>query len=364
MDSSSVSSSSSGRLRVRELAPAEFARWDRFVEDHPHGLVTDTSGWRRTLEAAFPHIRGQFLVVESVDTGAWRAGLPLFSVSSWLLGKRLVSVPFASISDPLVADPEDWRLLQDALLARRAQERARRAEIRCLATSGLVGSGGLSGTSTYLHHVLRLDRPESDILASLAKSAVRNELGRARRFGIRIVTSDERAHLTDFGRILAETRRRLSLPPLPTRFFEAAWDSLGEPRRRLYLALHRETPIAALFVTRFRDLVAAEYSGDVRVPGVSGANQLIYWQAILDAHAEGRARFSFGRTAVRNDALRQYKRRWGTVEEPITTFTTPPAQVKAPREASALYRASRSVIRHLPNPLFRGFGAFVYRHLG
>src|ERR1700733_7670137 len=67
--------------------------WDAFVFGHPVGSVYHTSAWKRVLEQAFPHIRGRVLVLRRADSDQIQGGLPVYKVSSWLLGNRLVSIP-------------------------------------------------------------------------------------------------------------------------------------------------------------------------------------------------------------------------------------------------------------------------------
>ena len=45
-----------------------------------------------------------------------RAALPIYAVESGLMGRRLVSIPFATLCDPLVTDPADMEILGDAVL--------------------------------------------------------------------------------------------------------------------------------------------------------------------------------------------------------------------------------------------------------
>ncbi|HVB58576.1 MAG TPA: hypothetical protein VNE63_19405 [Candidatus Acidoferrales bacterium] len=85
------------------LQPDEEAAWDDFVSQHPRGLVYHRASWKRAIEQAFPHIRGRFLALRDSSTGAIRAGLPIYTVKSWLLGNRAVSVPFASFCEPLIS---------------------------------------------------------------------------------------------------------------------------------------------------------------------------------------------------------------------------------------------------------------------
>lgn len=99
---------------IQWLSPDEQGEWDAFVSAHPLGLVYHLSAWQRVLESAFGHIRGRVLVLRDAD-GQIRAGLPIYQVKSWLLKNRTVSVPFATMCDPLVSTREEFDLLWPAI---------------------------------------------------------------------------------------------------------------------------------------------------------------------------------------------------------------------------------------------------------
>src|ERR1700691_3462068 len=95
---------------IHWISPDEYGEWDAFVTRHPLGLVYHLSSWQKVLDSAFEHIRGQFLVLRD-ERGEIQAGLPIYTVKSWLLKDRTVSVPFATMCDPLISSKQDFDLL-------------------------------------------------------------------------------------------------------------------------------------------------------------------------------------------------------------------------------------------------------------
>src|SRR5687768_17581734 len=91
---------------VRWLRSDEMSRWDRFVLDHSQGLIYHSTLWKNALENAFPHVKGHFLAETEPETGKIKSGIALYTVSSWLLGPRLISIPFATLGEPLVETAE------------------------------------------------------------------------------------------------------------------------------------------------------------------------------------------------------------------------------------------------------------------
>src|SRR5207248_7891612 len=94
---------------VRWLEREEDDLWDAFVVRHPHGLIYHRACWRRVLEEAFPHIRGRFLALCDGATGEMAAGMPVYTVKSWMLGNRVVSLPYATVCDPLITDGSQFK---------------------------------------------------------------------------------------------------------------------------------------------------------------------------------------------------------------------------------------------------------------
>ena len=120
---------------TRWLDDSDRVRWDAFVDAHPLGGLAQTSAWQRLLEGSFSHIHGRICAMVDDESQAIVAGIPVYTVRSWLLGNRVVSVPFATLSDPLVSDADQL----DALLVRVkklvAETSARYLEIRTLNSS-------------------------------------------------------------------------------------------------------------------------------------------------------------------------------------------------------------------------------------
>jgi hypothetical protein len=352
---------------VEWLEPKHEAEWDGFVRRHRFGLVYHLSAWQRVLQTSFPHIRGRFLVLRHPKTGAIEAGLPIYAIKSWLLGRRLSSLPFASFCDPLITSVEQFRCFLPELEAWRRRTRSCAVEIRANKTIDHLTNAGLSATSTYKHHYLSLDRDLSKIFAGFAKSSVRQKILQAERAAVRVEEQGGEEGLKICHNILAITRSRRSLPVLPFAFFKAMGEHLRPHHLRVFLAYQGQEAVACHLILRFKDLWISEYSGNTD-NALNGVNQLLYWETIKRAHADGAKTFSFGRTSITNEGLLSYKRRWDPVEEDLGDFrlgdpgTT--QRKDEPRENSLAYRFARTFLSTAPRGLSSRVGNYLYRHLG
>ena len=78
-------------VRIAQLQPADFARWDAFVADCSEATFFHRAGWKTVIERAFGH-RTFFLYAEA--GGRIEGVLPLAEVKSLVFGHTLVALPF------------------------------------------------------------------------------------------------------------------------------------------------------------------------------------------------------------------------------------------------------------------------------
>ncbi|HET7103731.1 MAG TPA: GNAT family N-acetyltransferase [Terracidiphilus sp.] len=353
---------------INWLTPEEHGAWDAFVARHPMGSVYQLSSWHRVLETAFRHIRGRFLVLRD-ESGQIQAGLPVYQVKSWLLKNRTVSIPFASVCDPLVSSREEFALLWREIEKISRSHKSKRVEIRTRWASRDFLPTEMTIGAKCMHHYLPLNKSTTELFRSFHDSCVRRRVKRAQQAGAVIEERQDEESLRAFHAIMVATRRRLSLPPMPYAFFEAMFRCLVPNHAKLYMVVHRGQAVGGALFLNFKGEWTAEYSGhaDEAPPG---ADQLVYWHAIQQAHDNGARSFSFGRTSLDNGGLLEYKRRWATVEEELTDYVWYPGHAPAWTDRSSqttrgsMRAAIQQLLRHSPSAVQKAIGDFSYRHMG
>ena len=357
--------------QVTWITPEQADEWDRFVAGHPLGLVYHTSAWQRVLESAFPHIRGRFLALRGED-GSIRAGMPVYNVRSWLLKNRTVSVPFATVCDPLTGSREDSERLWPALLEMAHQNHSRRIEIRTYRHDADSLPEGMVPGRSYMHHYLTLDKTVEELLRSFHDSCVRRRMKKAVAAGVVPEEAHGEEALRAFYEVMVSTRMRLQLPPMPFAFFQAMFRHMVPGLGSIYLSRREGKVLGGILVFKYKGMWMSEYSGHVE-DAPPGSDQLLYWHAIQQAKAAGACIFSFGRTSPDNEPLAVYKRRWGTVEDLLVDYFYYPGAIQklgrahssaAPRPLPATVYSLARLMQHLPPNLQRTIGNFCYRHLG
>ena len=354
---------------VAFLDPAKDSRWDVFVESHPDGLICHLAGWKEVLEQSFAHIKGYFPVILDPSNGAIRAGLPLYLVRSPLMGSRLVSIPFATLSAPLATFEGQVRELLSAAIDLAARCSACRIEIRSVEAISLAEEPRYERVNFYKHHYIPLDEPAERLLQRFHRTSVRQVVKRSEKNGLELYTGCRHEDLQGFFQLYVKTRKRLGLPPQPFRLFENLWRVFAPSGRfRLYQAVYQGKSIGHLVVFAFKDRLSAEFIAVDQQFAHLYPSHFLYWEAIKDSCEQGLKIFDFGRTSPNNAGLMAFKHRWGTVVDELPQFCYPRSSkgcALVPRaEESLQYRTVRYLVRKSPEILLPYLGEICYRHMG
>jgi len=352
---------------IKFIDPVKDSRWDKFVQGHPFGWICHLSGWKQTLEESFHHIKGYYIVVLDKSEKNIRAGLPIFKVKSWLTGTRLVSIPFATLSDPLISSSDEMEALFEATLIMMKEINSSYIEIRSLMSPFLICDKRLINTRFFKHHFLNLDNELEQIKKKFHRSCVRQKIRKAAKNGLSFQVGKSISDLKEFYRIHLITRKRLFLPAQPFRFFERLWKYFGESGRvELLLAKKGKLTVSALILFKFKKKVSVEFLVSDDEFWNQNPNHFLIWEAIKRSYKEGYKVFDFGRTSPNNKGLMDFKRHWGTIVNDLPQFFYP--RERGERivriENSWQYKTIRKLCGFTPDFAQQIVGNFCYHHLG
>ncbi|HON00481.1 MAG TPA: GNAT family N-acetyltransferase [Acidobacteriota bacterium] len=351
-------------LRIVELDPLTDPRWDRMVERHPVGWLTHTSTWARILLRSFPHLRPHYLALEDATGELW-GGLAAMEFSSRLTGRRLVSLPYSTLCDPLVRTRDEWLRLLEAADAKRKALGLAFLEVRSSRTADLVATtDGIEPRRDFAWHRLDLRRPLEEILKCISRRAVRPCIHRAERLGLR-VRPLRRSDFESFWRLYVGTHSRLGLPVFPRSLFRRWLDELL-PRGWLRgcVVEDGDQALSVLMAFVYRDRMSAEVIGSEASASRRFPSHIAFWDAIREAHALGLAEFDFGRTPVGDKGLMDFKRHWGTRCELLTFAFLPPSAAGHADRNGFSRRAAGWMCNAVPQSVLPAVSRFVYRHAG
>lgn len=349
---------------VAVIDPLSDPRWDAFVESHPFGWLCHLSGWKQVLEKSFAHIHGHCIVL--TRDGAIRAGMPIFEVRSRLLGNRLVSIPYATLCDPLVSSREEMAGLFSKALDLSKDLGTSSIEIRTMLSGSYVKDDRCSSAPFFKHHFIPLDRPPESLSKSFHRTCVRQRITRSKQSSIDISRGATASDVDEFYSLYLMSRKQLGLPPQPVAFFRALFDTF-HPQRRVAMLFARKDGLAigSLILFKFNSRVSCEFAvWNEKYIGISPLHGL-FWEAIQAAYREGFKIFDFGRTSPDNHTLMDFKNRWGTQVIDLPIFCYPKNNSACITNKMLMAkRIVREVCRAVPDPIFEAFGKFLYRHMG
>lgn len=339
------------------INPLEYPEWDKLLLTAPGPSFFHTSFWARVLHDSYGY-RPCYLA--RIHDGKLKTLLPLMEVSSFLTGRRGVSLPFTDYCEPILSDQNDPRDMQEFLKDYGAANKWRYYELR----GGEESLGAATHYSAYYRHDLKLS-PDVDALYARLKSSRRRNIRKALREGVAINRSNSLDAVKAFYQLHCLTRKKHGLPPQPFRFFKQIYDHvISRGHGQVILATNQGRTIAGAIFFHFGDEAIYKFGASHCKCLHLRPNDLVMWEAIQWYCRNDYKKFCFGRTTTDNDGLRQYKKGWGTEEKLIcyTKYDLKKQQfVQSPGVNFALRNA---VFNRMPSTLAKVVGDVFYRHIG
>jgi len=325
-----------------------------------------TSTWKRVIEKSFRHIRGKFLVLRQSEGGPIVAGLPLYDVTSWLTGSRLVSVPYGTLCDPLVGCCDELASLLSYPI--RLNEDPGYGKFRMggiLQADKMFFDERFLLTNTHKHHYLSLESEFREIVKTF-KRTVRQSKNIGDRAGLEVVVGEDEAGLKAFHELYSETRKRNHVPTQPYHYFFNLVTELNRVNAiSLLLVRLGENMVGSGIVIKFNGRATLEFLASSSKALALRPNHALVWAAIEMAHREGLKIFDFGRTNPEDQGLMRFKRSWGTMEADLAVATLGNnCKSSIYNRNSSVWKISEFMSEELPAPLYATFSKFVYRHTG
>lgn len=356
-----------GLKHIQLIDVEKDTRWDHFVERHPFGWVCHLSTWKQALEKNFRHMKGYYFAIVDKSDNEIHAALPVYTVKSWLTGNRLVSIPFATLCDPLISKNDELNKLLEPAISLSTEIKSSFIEIRTLLSSELIKKEQLGKKISYKQHFLHLNDKPENLKKKFHRTCIRQRINRAEKSNLKLRVGKDYSDLNQFYRLHLISRKRLCLPPQPFLFFKSLWDLFSaENKLTLLLVRSEEKYIAGLILFKFKDRVSAEFAvSDEKYKNLS-PNHFIFWEAIKMSYNEGYKIFDFGRTSPSNKSLMDFKKRWATVELDLPQYYYPEnVRLNSTESENSLrYRLTSKMCEIAPSPALKLIGNFCYRHLG
>jgi CelD/BcsL family acetyltransferase involved in cellulose biosynthesis len=332
------------------------------VDRHPRSSAFHTVAWLEALYRTYGY--QPIAYTTSPPGGSLENGLVLCRVTSWITGRRLISLPFSDHCEPLLHNAADEQVFASALEQTLRREKLRYIEIR--PTQPPADATSLCrSTQSYCFHQIDLRPDLTTLFGNCHRSSTQRKIQRAEREGLICETGHSDALFDAFWSLLLMTRRRHRIPPQPKNWFRNLIDCFGDALQ-IRVAYKGKQPVASILTLRHKDTLVYKYGcSDARLNNLGGT-QLLFWRSIQEAKRDGLRTFDLGRSECDNTGLITFKDRWGSARSTLmyTRFSiSPPSDRFGHSVSEWAGRVARGLVSCLPDRILCMVGSVLYRHI-
>ncbi len=339
-------------LTVRPFLPAVGEQWDRFVFEQPRGSFFHLTAWKRVLEKTFGY---QSCYFYSERGGTITGVAPVFSISNWVMGTCLLSLPLGAYGGICAADPESEQALLSHLKNLAVSQQVDFLELRNR-NGGLLPGFHPNPRYATFHSPLSED---PDVNLKRLPKDTRYMIRKAQKAGL---CSQQGLHqLGVFYRLLAWNLWHFGTPAFPRALLENLVQEFPG-RIHLLVVYAGDRPVSGVLSVLFRDAVFPYYAGTSPEASRLAANNFMYWELMKAAAQDGIRCFDFGRSKIGTGAY-AFKTQWNMTVEPLD-YQVFLVKRQSPPNFSPLnpkFEMATRLWKRLPLSLATWFGPHVVR---
>lgn len=305
------------------------------------------------------------LEVRGAD-GVLRGQLPICALSSPLTGRRMVSLPFSDMCKVVADDDTTAQQLIDQAVELGRKHRARYVELRTGPSALLAKRKDFIANDNYVSWRLALAPGEEKVWSGVEKP-VQRQVRKSRKLGVTIRVAQRREDMDVYHQLHVGTRSgKHGMPAQPRAFFRGLWDRFAaDGTVQTLFAEHEGRTIAGMVLFAAGNTVHYAYGASDEQALKLAPNNLLMWESIAWAIANGYQFFDMGRTARDNQGLMEFKRKWGATADPLPYYYWPQvAGLASTSETSRKYQVLTACWKRLPLPVASALGGMLYKHLG
>lgn len=350
-----------GKRELPELYsfdPLADARWQEFIERRQDSSIFHTVAWLEAIRRTYGY--GPVVFTSSAPGEELRDGFLFCEISTWLSGRRLVSVPFSDHTALLADDPASIPIVLSTLKQKIEKKLYRYIEIRPASQLNSIISG-LGKAEVFYWHKLDLKQTQEALYRSFHKDCVQRKIRRAERENLTYEEGTSRDLIRRFYGLQLLTRRRHGLPPQPLSWFHNLAECLGD-NIKIRVSSVNGVPIASIITLTHKKSMTYKYGGSDPKYHNSGGMAFLFWRAIQDAKDNNLEEFDMGRSDCDNSGLINFKEHWGAERHELVYWAYPPKL--RPDVNRWGFRAAKNIFSRLPSALLPAAGRLLYRHMG
>jgi hypothetical protein len=334
----------------------EDSAWDHQIQNLKSSSIFHATPWAKVLSESYNYEPKYFV---SFKEDKLQLVWPLMEISSYLTGKRGVSLPFTDYCPPLFLKEVNIEDVVKVIIDYANTAQWKYIEFR-------VGNGALnqSHKSSYYHHSLDLTPGPEKLFESIHKTTKRN-IKKADREGVKVEFSQSSKSVMDYYKLHCLTRKRQGLPPQPCYFFKSIYDNIiSKNMGFVLLARANSKTIAGAVYFHFGDQVIYKYGASDMSHQHLRPNNLVMWEAIKWYASNKFKSFSFGRTDWHHEGLRRFKNSWGSNEKVLKYYRYNVVRKTYYPETISRESGAQNFYKKMPIFISKFIGNCFYKHVG
>jgi len=351
---SPAASKSRNSASVRPFESSDCARWDEFITRHPQGSFFQLTGWKRVIEKTFGYKPCYFL---AENAGEITGVAPLFSVSNWLIGNCLISVPLGVYAGICASSEESKSRLTEAVKNESLTRGVDYLELRH--RNGGIDQG-FHHNSLYTTFTTSLDANVEANLKRLPRDT-RYMIRKGEKAGLRVERGSNQ--MDAFYRLFTQSMHRHGTPVFPRSLFANLQAEFGSAMdvMMVYSGSEAVSGVVSFF---FRDTVLPFYAGAGPDATKTAANNFMYWELMKYAVQRGARQFDFGRSKKGTGSY-AFKTQWNMTVEPLDyeVFLVRRKSVPNFSPVNPKFERATRIWRRLPLWMANAMGPHVVRWL-
>jgi len=334
-------------MRIIQYSHEVQARWDAFVQQQDEGTFFHTTAWKRVIERTFG-FKAQYLAAE--QDGQLVGVLPLFMVANPLMGKTLISTPFATYGGVCTANPEARALLLQTATEMANAEHVDYLELR---THEASNAPAFHTKSLYVDFYCPID-PDPERQMKLLPKDTRYMIRKGQKAGLRATKGDHQ--LDAFYEVYAHSVRHLGTPVFSKKLFKNLMKEMGN-QAEIVIVWNGQTAVAGAMCLHFKGWVMPYYAGSTLEGRKCAANNFMFWHIIEDGAKQDTKFFDFGRSKLGTGA-HDFKSKWNMLERPLPYQYYLVERKEMPNFSPNNPRFHRAIEmwKHMPFPLTKLLG--------
>jgi len=292
------------------------------------------------------------------EAGEPRSGVPFCPIRDFR-GDRLVALPFCDYCDPLVEDQAEWEALLSEMLSA-----GRPLYMRCLRNSLPVQDARLTTVRQARWHGADL-QDDLEVIWSRCDPSARRAIRKAQHEGVKVRAAEDAKTLRAFYDLhLAVRKFKYRLLAQPYAMFQSVWQRFMVPQQgRLLVAAKADEIISGAVFLEWQDRLFYKFAASNPAHLRDRPNDLIMWEGIRYAKAQGLTHLDLGLSDWDQDGLIRYKQKFAT-EERIIRFLRPARTDPGGNEHRFLHELTQLFTEpSVPDRITEMAGGVLYRYL-